>query len=132
MDYFFRDGLSDDKIDLGVFLPDIFIKWWQEIGCQGRNNSNAQFARKHVFLVTNKLLDHLGLTEDYSCLSEYARTNLGGNYRLLRAIKNFHPEFFLQLLNLHAQCRLGDKTFFRSEHKMAMGIQCHNIFKRSE
>src|SRR5690606_20852676 len=104
--------LLDDQVHLGVFLD----KGAKEHGKQGGHHRGddpqGKVPADISFVLVHDILDPIRFRHNVLGLGHDLFAYLGNGNGLLSAVKDQDSQLLLQFLDLHAQGRLGDKTFF--------------------
>ena len=69
------------------------------------------------------------LRKDLTGTPDQVNARLRRDHRLLASVKDLHAQLLLQLVDLHAQRRLGDKTPGRSVGEMPATIHRYHILQ---
>ena len=94
----------------------------------GGQYTDTQAAGHAAGFVGHQLFDALGLVQGYLCLTDNLFADGGGGDVLPVAVEYFYIEFLFQFLNHGAQGRLGNSACLGCQYKVAVLVQCHDIF----
>ena len=124
--------LTDYQVDLGVFFCKVGDQTVQQIGGDGRDDTQSQGTRDIVFEVGDDLPDRLEGLDRFVSLSQYGFARIGRNYRFPRAVEQYDAELLFEVFYLHAQRRLCDKTLFGGCRKTATVGDGQQIFELND
>ena len=115
--------LRDRDLQIGEMLAQQRQNEWQEIRCDGRQDTEAKRPREGLLLFANDLLDLCNLQENDGGLVEDATSDGRRDDGLVATVKDLDPEFILELLDHRAERRLGDLTKVGGPPEVAELIQ---------
>ena len=121
--------LRDRDLQIGEMLAQQRQDERQEIGCDGRQDTEAKRPRERLLFLANDLLDLCDLQEDNRGLIEDATSDCRRDDGLVATIEDLDPEFILELLDHRAERRLGDLTKVGGPPKVAELIQSLDILE---
>src|ERR1700754_1969642 len=90
----------------------VFKQLRQNKWSQCWNNTHSETTCHCTLSVLDQFLDFSSFGQNYFCLFYNLFAYIGSSNGMFVSIKKSHIQFFLQLMNLHAQGRLCYKTFF--------------------
>ena len=102
--------LRDRDLQIGEMLAQQRQDEWQEIGCDGRQDTEAKRPREGLLLFANDLLDLRDLQENDGGLVEDATSDCRRDDGLVATVEDLDAELILELLDHRAERRLGDLT----------------------
>ena len=137
------DHLGYFQLDLRVVAHEGRNEFVQQVGRDGRDDAQPQFARGFALELRNGLLDVIVRLDRLARLFQHHLARLGGNDGLFRTVQKHHAKLLFKRLNLHAQRRLRHKTVFgRKRETPAVGHgqqifeldDCHNrrLFEKAK
>ena len=91
----------------------------QQIGRDGRDDAQPQFARRFALELGHGLLDVVVGLERFARLLEDHLARLGRNHGFLRPVEEHDPELLFEGLDLHAQRGLRHETVLRRQRETA-------------
>ena len=127
----FDDGVGADfgdfEVDVGELGGEVWEKAGQQVGCDGRNDGEAEVADEAFFLGRDEFFEAFGVDENVFGLFDDFDTGLSGLDGVFGAVKNFDAEFVFELLNHHAQSGLGDAAVFGCFGKVAELVDGYDV-----
>ena len=111
-----------------VGFPEMMDKVGHEVGSNGGQNTDTQVTVHAVRFVGYHFLYALGFIQHNLCLTDDFFADAGRGDILPVAVENLDIQFFFQLLNHRAEGRLCHAACLGCKHKVAVLVQCHDIF----
>ena len=106
------DHLGYFQFDLRVVAHEGRDEFVEQVGRDGRNDPQPQFARGFALEFRNGLLDVIIRLDRLARLLQHHLARLGGNDGLFRTVQKHHAKFLFKCLNLHTQRRLRHEAMF--------------------
>src|SRR5690606_7911722 len=102
----------DNQMYFRIFFDECIEKHREQSRHHSGNDTEFKITSDKTFLNVDNILNTFRLIHNSSSLFYYLLTYRSQLNRFFGTVKNDYIEFFLQLLNLHTQSGLRNKTFF--------------------